>query len=166
MASINSLSALSRSMLLPFFVNLIQPYPSKEIASPYRSFLYCISFSFDHKILKLISTPVVSCKSYYTWIHFSCKETCILGYSVLSLQHKWNSNSSGSGVIPNRRYSPRPVVSYTVQQLIWWDSRTDSKVWMREGLCSIIWMIIDPGIWCRVFYLHSLRTFREEFFLL
>ena len=47
-------------------------------------------------------------------------------------------NSSGSGAIPYRRYSPRPASAAELVTLIYrGDSSTDSKVWMREEICAI-----------------------------
>ena len=43
-------------------------------------------------------------------------------------------NSSGQGEIPYRRYSPRPAL-LIARWLIWCNSITDSKVWMREDMC-------------------------------
>ena len=62
-------------------------------------------------------------------------------------------NSSGSGAIPNRRYSPRPASAAELVTLIYrGDSSTDSKVWMREEIYAIkVWIESDPGLFSGVF---------------
>lgn len=43
-------------------------------------------------------------------------------------EQEFKDNSSGRGVIPHRRYSPRPMETWLNRC----DSGTDSIVWMRE----------------------------------
>ena len=47
-------------------------------------------------------------------------------------EQEFKDNSSGRGVIPHRRYSPRPMETWLNRC----DSGTDSIVWMREE-CSV-----------------------------
>lgn len=54
-------------------------------------------------------------------------EKGVKGRIALTTTYYISGNSSGQGGSPYRRYSPRPA-----QRLIWCDSKTDSKVWMRE----------------------------------
>ena len=64
----------------------------------------------------------------------------------------WIEILQGSGASPNRRYSPRPV-PVTVR-LIWCNSKTDSKVWMRWR--SVQQQLLDgfqgPGFYRGLFY--------------
>ncbi len=46
---------------------------------------------------------------------------------VYHIKSTIESRSSGQGAIPDRRYSPRAP-----WRMIWCDSKTDSRVWMRE----------------------------------
>ena len=52
-------------------------------------------------------------------------------------EQEFKDNSSGRGVIPHRRYSPRPMETWLNRC----DSGTDSIVWMREGVYGIFVML-------------------------
>ena len=59
----------------------------------------------------------------------------ILSYN----EQEFKDNSSGRGVIPHRRYSPRPMETWLNRC----DSGTDSIVWMREEKVQINVCIVD-----------------------
>lgn len=54
-------------------------------------------------------------------------------------EQEFKDNSSGRGVIPHRRYSPRPMETWLNRC----DSGTDSIVWMREEKVQINVCIVD-----------------------
>lgn len=77
-------------------------------------------------------------------------------------EQEFKDNSSGRGVIPHRRYSPRPMETWLNRC----DSGTDSIVWMREGVYGIVTMLFFDactleGKSFRVFYFYQ----KERFFL-
>lgn len=54
-------------------------------------------------------------------------------------EQEFKDNSSGRGVIPHRRYSPRPMETWLNRC----DSGTDSIVWMREEKVQINVCTVD-----------------------
>lgn len=68
---------------------------------------------------------------------------CTLQEHILDVlcSHMLNIQSSGQGVIPDRRYSPR-----TLRRTIWCNSKTDSIVWMKEDIYRFFWLRIKKAL--------------------
>ena len=68
---------------------------------------------------------------------------CTLQEHILDVlySHILNIQSSGQGVIPDRRYSPR-----TLWRTIWCNSKTDSIVWMKEDVYRFFWLRIKKAL--------------------
>ena len=80
----------------------------------YYSFAFLLYYSHEWIFLQQQMCPGV------TLVLHSINVQCYNHFNWIS--------SSGQGAIPYRRYSPRTFGP------IWWDSKTDSIVWMREEL--------------------------------